>query len=177
MGMSREEKQIFASLQAQLAAMQNPASSPAQQALTDQALAGSQYFQKGDYSTLPKGMFFDFQQPTDQINQYKKLTNVGQGGTFALANNGNVGGRTAATANAGQYLNDKFARDAEQNYQTNISNASNRVVSGLQEAGSAKSQNDSAILSALSSMYNKPHQSSGILSGVLGAAGGILSHI
>lgn len=173
MGMSKSERQIFAQLQASLAALQNPASNPAQNFLTDQSIAGANYFNKGDYSTLPKGMFFDFQMPGENIKRYKQAVNVGQGGTFALANNS---GRGMAQQQAGQYLNDRFARDAGQNYQDNIARASGNVRAGLAQAAGAKSNTDSTILSALTNMYQKPSTPSG-LGSLLGGIGGLAAAI
>lgn len=160
--------------------MQNPASNPSQQFLTNQALEGANYFQKGEFSTLPKGMFFDFKMPQEDILKYKKLTNVGQGGTFALARNGE-GGRSRAQALQGKYLSDRFARDTMQNYQDNISNASGRVTAGLQQAAGAKSGQDSQVISALQNMYsmmaNQPEKKSkwgSILGGIGSIAGSFI---
>lgn len=160
--------------------MQNPASNPSQQFLTNQALEGANYFQKGEFSTLPKGMFFDFKMPQEDILKYKKLTNVGQGGTFALARNGESG-RGKAQALQGKYLSDRFARDTMQNYQDNISNASGRVTAGLQQAAGAKSNQDSQVISALQNMYsmmaNQPEKKSkwgSILGGIGRIAGSFI---
>lgn len=176
---SKAEKALqaqLAQLQAAIAQMQNPASNPAQQFLTQQALDGANYFNKGEFSTLPKGMFFDFKLPQEDIARYKKLTNVNQGGTFALAGN-SAGGRGKAQALQGKYLSDRFARDAQQNYQDNISNAAKNVQGGLAQAAGAQSQNQAQIVSALSNMYsnmaNQPKKPSAWGS-VLGAIGRII---
>lgn len=176
---SKAEKALqaqLAQLQAAISQMQNPASNPAQQFLTQQALDGANYFQKGEFSTLPKGMFFDFQMPQQDIEKYKKLTNVNQGGTFALANN-SAGGRGAAQALQGKYLGDRFARDTQQNYQDNISRASGNVRQGLAQSASATSQNQGQVVSALANMYgqmaNQPQKGSKWGS-VLGAIGRII---
>jgi len=166
----------LAQLQAAITQMQNPASNPAQQFLTQQALEGANYFKKGEYSNLPKGMFFDFKMPQEDILKYKKLTNVNQGGTFALAGN-NTGGRGSAQALQGKYLSDRFARDTQQNYQDNISNAAKNVQGGLAQAAGHQSQNNAQVVSALSSMYsnmaNQPKKPSAWGS-VLGAIGRII---
>ena len=57
MGMSKQEKEIWAKLTAALDRQMNPASNPAQQFLTNQALAGADYINKGDFRQLPKGQY------------------------------------------------------------------------------------------------------------------------
>lgn len=146
---SKTEKALLAAIaqmQSQIAKMQEPANNPAQKYLTDEALAGADWLKKGDYSALPKGMFFDFKMPSEQLDQYKKFSNVNQGGTFALGDNGGQGQRMNIEK---QYLSDKFARDASQNYQDNIRGAAQNIRGGLTAAAGAKSQNDTAIMQAL----------------------------
>ncbi len=172
--MSKEQKALYAQMTAMLAQMQNPATNPAQQYLTNEALAGADYLKKGDFSTLPKGMFFDFKMPQEDIARYKKLTNVNQGGTFALANNMGAGGRSKAQALQGKYLSDRFARDTQQNYQDNISKASGNIRGGLQQAAGYKTNQDSAIMSALNQTYQ--HAPKGFNWGsLLGGIGGMAS--
>jgi hypothetical protein len=151
MGMSKQEKALYAQLTAAITAMQNPKTNPAQDYLTTQALSGADWINKGEFSSLPKGMFFDFQAPAQQIEQYKKYADVGQGGTFALADNA---GRGAATQNQSQYLKDRFARDASQNYQTNVANAAGNIQGALGQAAGAKTGNDQAVIGALNSLFN-----------------------
>lgn len=139
----------LAQMQTQIAKMSDPASNPAQQYLTNEALAGAEWFKKGDFREKPKGMFFDFKMPSEQNDQYKKFANVNQGGTFALGDNSGSG---QAMGIQKQYLGDKFARDASQNYQDNVANAGQNVRGGLGAAAGAKSQNDSAVMSALQGM-------------------------
>jgi len=119
--------------------------------------------------------------PEQQIDQYKKLTNVNQGGTFALANggaNGNNSARTSATALQDQYLNDKFARDAEQNYQNNVAGAGQQIEGELGQAANANTQNSSQVLGALSNLYNSPAMNKpGLWGSIFGALGGIGSSI
>ena len=64
--MGRKEKEIYSSLLAAIKNMQNPASNPAQNALTNEALAAADVIKKGDFTHLPKGMFFDFDSPVEQ---------------------------------------------------------------------------------------------------------------
>ncbi len=151
MGLSKEEKALYAQLTAAISHMQDPHSNPAQEYLSNQAIAGADWLNKGDYSQLPKGMFFDFSMPAAQDETYKKLSNVSQGGTFALADSG---GRGAATQNQNKYLQDRFARDASQNYQDNISKAAGNIQGGLAQASGANVQNQQGVISALSSLFN-----------------------
>lgn len=187
--MSQEQKDIFAAFKNQLAKQQAVApwtqkANPAQDALTSNALAGNDYFQKGDYSSMPKGMFFNFQQPAEALDQYKKYANVGQGGTYALAQ-GNSGGRTAATAQQGQFLQDRFARDASQNYQNNIANAASNVQNALGQSSGANLQSQSldlqgqqvnnnqgqALLGTLGSLANSYINKPGLWGSILGLGG------
>jgi hypothetical protein len=91
-------------------------------------------------------MFLDFKRPQEQIKQYDNLLNVGNEGTAALADNGSMGN---AMALASGYRKDKFARDASQNYQDNISNASANIRGALGQASNYKSGNDATLLGAM----------------------------
>lgn len=176
--MSKKDDQLMAlinSMNAQISKMNDPASNPAQQYLTNQAISGSNWLQKGDYSSLPKGSFFNFETPVAQNEQYKKLANVSQGGTFALSD---MGGMGSAQNLQKQYLTDKFARDASQNYQNNIAGAAGNIQGALGQAAGAKTGLDSQIVNSMQGlggvigqMQNKP----GFWSSILGASGGILS--
>ncbi len=146
------EKALLAAIQqmqTQINKMNDPASNPAQQYLTNEALDGANWLKKGDYSQMPKGMFFDFKNPVEQNEQYKKLANVNQGGTFALADQT---GRGQAQGIQSKYLSDKFARDASQNYQDNIAGAAGNIRAGLGAAAGAKTGLDSQIFGALQGM-------------------------
>lgn len=177
MGMSKQEKQIWAQLQAAIANLSNPKSNPAQDFLTNEAISAANFIKGGEYGkALPKGMFFDFQMPAQMNEQYKKLANVNQGGTFALAQ-GNEGGKTSAQSLQGKYLADRFARDASQNYQNNISDASSNIRGALGQAAGATSQNQSAVVNALGSLYQMAPKKTSPWGSILGVAGGLLSHI
>lgn len=176
MGMSKEERAAYEQLTALIASMQNPKHNAAQDYLTQQSLTGAEYFKKGDYSSLPKGQFFNFDLPTAQNEQYKKYANVSQGGTFALANaQGANGARSQAQGLQSKYLSDRFARDASQNYQNNIANAAQNIQGGLQQAAGYQSGNDANVINALSGLFNSPVlQKHSIWGSVLGTVGGIL---
>lgn len=174
--MGKKSDKIYAELLASIKAMQNPASNPAQNYLTQEAMAGADFLKKGEYSQLPKGMFFNFKNPTEQLEQYKKFANVNQGGTFALANGqgGDMGGRTKATDLQGKYLKDRFARDAGQNYQDNISLAAGNIQGALGQAAGAKGQTDANVISALQNLYGSPALNKpSIWGSVIGAAGSL----
>lgn len=159
--MASKTKALLAAIEgmkAQIAKMQEPSQNPAQQFLTNEALTGAEWLKKGDYSQKPAGMFFDFKGPAEQIEQYKKFSNVSQDGTYALAAGGggattnDGGGRGEAQNLQNKYLQDKFARDASQNYQDNISNAAGNIRAGLGAAADAKSGLDSRVISAMSGL-------------------------
>lgn len=168
------QEALYQQLMAQITKLNTPEANPAQNYLTEQALAGGEFLKKGEYSQLPKGMFFDFKMPGEQLDQYKKFANVNQGGTFALANGGE--GRSKATGVQGKYLNDRFARDASQNYQDNIGRAAGGIRDSLAQASGYNTQNSSSIINALGGMYNtlanKPQKPS-IWGQILGTAGQI----
>ena len=84
MGQSKQQKRAFAALEAAVAKLSQPENNPAQNALTQEALAGADYLKKGDFSSLPKGQYFNFEMPAAQLEKYRNLTNVGNEGTFAL---------------------------------------------------------------------------------------------
>lgn len=174
---SKTEKALLAAIEgmkAQIAKMQEPSQNPAQQYLTNEALSGAEWLKKGDYSQKPTGMFFDFKGPAEQIEQYKKYSDVSQDGTFALADGA---GRGEAQNLQNKYLKDKFARDASQNYQDNISNAAGNIRAGLGAAADAKSGLDTRVMSAmqgLTGILGSMPQKTPWWQSILGAGAGIV---
>ncbi|HXG82647.1 MAG TPA: hypothetical protein VNI84_01345 [Pyrinomonadaceae bacterium] len=160
--MGKKKDRLYTQLLAAITKMQNPESNPAQNYLTQESMAGAEFLKKGDFAQLPKGMFFDFQMPGEQLKQYKNLKDVGSEGTFALGADG--GG---AHENAKNYLTDKFARDAAQNYQTNISGAASNIRGGLGQAAGAKGATDANVIGALQGLYSSMPKGGGLMS-VLG---------
>lgn len=163
-------------MQEQINAMKNPKSNPAQEALTNEALTGYEWLKRGDYAQKPTGMFFDFKNPVEQAEQYKKFANVNQGGTFALGDNA---GKGQAQGLQSKYLSDKFARDASQNYQDNISNSAGNIRSALAGAAGQAGDQQAQIASAIggfgklvASMPQKTPWWQSLLSGVVGGASG-----
>ncbi len=178
MGSSKEQKALFKQMTELIKQMSNPASNPSQQWLSNEALSAANTLKTGEYSKqLPKGMYLNFQDPAERNAQYKKLANVNQGGTFALANNGNAGERTAAQALQGKYLSDRFARDSSQQYQNDISNAWNNVRSGLGQASGYQVNNQGAVMNALQGAYQNAPQKTNWFSSILPLAGSALSLI
>lgn len=151
------EEALFRQLMAEITALRTPAANPAQTFLQNEAMAGGEWLKKGEFSSKPGNIFFDFKLPGENLEQYKKFADVNQGGTFALSDNG---GRSQATGIQNKYLKDKFARDASQNYQDNIGRASGTIRDSLAQASGASSSNNSAVINALGGMYqsllNKP---------------------
>lgn len=176
MGMSKEQKALYAKLTSMIDQMSRPQSNPAQNYLTNEALAGANWLKAGDYSSLPKGMFFNFEMPQEQLDRYKKAANVSQGGTFALAANapgGDVNGRTSATNLQGKYLQDKFARDSGLNYQNNVANAAQNVYGALGQSANATSQNQANVVNALQGAFSSLPQHQSVWGSILGAVGGL----
>lgn len=172
--MGKKQTAIYNQLLAAINKLQNPASNPAQQYLTNEALAGADWLKKGEFSSLPKGMFFDFKAPAQNIKDYNKYANVSTDGTYALGGGDGTGGRTNAQGLQSKYLADKFARDASQNYQDNISNAAGNIRSALGGAANANAQNSQQVISALGGLFGSPalNRQSG-WGGVLGILGGL----
>lgn len=173
--MGKRQNAIYSQLLAAINKLQNQDSNPAQKWLTNEALAGADWLKKGEFSSLPKGMFFDFQNPAEQMKQYQKYANVSADGTYALGDgSGSTEGRSAAQGLQSKYLKDKFARDASQNYQNNITGAANNIRGALGGAANASAQNSQQVISALSGLYGSPalNRPSGWGS-VLGMIGGL----
>lgn len=159
--MGKGQKKVLAELQAAIKAMQNPAANPAQNYLTQSAIEGAEFMKKGDFSQLPKGQFFDFKTPVEDMKQYDRLMNVGNTGTFALGDNEGSG---KALALAGDYRKNMFARSAADNYQNNIRGASARIQGGLEQAAGAKGQTDQSVVGALQGLYRSMPQGGGFMS-------------
>jgi len=175
MGMSKEGRAIFAKLTAALDKQANPAENPAQQFLTNQALAGADFINKGDFRTLPKGQYFNFEMPEEQLKQYKEAVNVGNEGSFALGDNEGAGKSMELSK---QYLIDKFARDSSLNFQNNIAQANENVNQGLQQASGYQTNQNSAVISALQGAMQvapKGFRWSSLLPGAISGAANVAS--
>jgi hypothetical protein len=175
MGMSKEEKALYAKLTAALDKQANPASNPAQEFLTNQALSGGDFISKGDFRTLPKGMYFNFEMPGEQLQKYRNAVNVGSEGSFAL---GDGAGAGKAMGLSKQYLVDKFARDSAQNYQNNIAQASANVNQGLQQASGYQTGQQQAVIGALQSAMQvapKGFRWSSLIPGAISGTANVLS--
>jgi hypothetical protein len=146
-----------------IADLSNPESNPAQNYLTQEAIQGAEYFKKGDYSSVPKGMFFNFQSPVDQMKQFDNYSNVGKEGNYALADNEGMGN---AISLAGDYRKNLFARDASQNFQNNIAGASDTIRGALGQASGAKGATDASTINALQGLYQLQPKGNGALPGL-----------
>ncbi len=136
---------------AEITALKTPAANPAQSLLQTDAIEGANWLKKGEYSSKPGNIFFDFEMPGKQLDSYKKTANVNQGGTFALANNE---GRSKATGVQSKYLGDKFARDVAQNYQSNIGQSAGNIRNALTQSSGAASGTNSSVINALGGIYS-----------------------
>lgn len=176
--MGKKTKALYNQLLAAITKMQNPDSNPAQKYLTDQAINASKWMQGGDYSQMPKGMFFNFENPAEQMKRYERTTNVSPMGTFALADSG---GHGKAMGLANQFLKDKFARDTGLNYQNNIAGAAGNIQGALQQASGYQGQNNQAVIGALQGLYhtmaNKPNMGGALLGAIGGLGSAAISKI
>ena len=143
-----------------------PEVNESQKYLTDQALAAAHQMDTGDFSTLPKNMFFNFSRPAEQKRQYEQLSNASNTGTFAL---GDTAGMGQANALQSKFMKDRFARDVGENYQNNIASAAGNVQNALAQSSSAEAnriafedQRKMGVINALGNLYQqKASQPSG----------------
>lgn len=159
---------------AEIRNLRNPANNPAQNLLTQDALAAGEQLRKGDFTNLQKGIYLDFDNPAQEREQYQKLANVGREGTFALGG-GTGGGEGAARSldTQAKYLADRFSRDASANFQDNVRSAAARVRDALGQSSGYQQNNQQSIISALSNLYGSLPKGNGFLGGLLGMVGGL----
>lgn len=169
-----KKNKIYNELLSELRKFSSGQTNPAQQQATSEALKGLNFFQKGDYRTLPTGYFFDFKTPAENIELYKRASNVSQDGLFGL---GDTTGQGKQLALQRQYLGDKFGRDAAANYEQNIGRAAQGVRESLNQASGASIQTSQIGLGTYGNLFNSLNKQGG--GGLLGAigqiGGGILS--
>lgn len=149
-------------------------------------MAAAELLKSRDYRNLNKdgNMLLNFEMPAEEQRKREILTNASKSGTFGLADNASAG---KATALAGQYMQDKFARDSAQNFQNNIQRAGDTTrgvlataAGGTADANALEQQRRLAALNSLGSLYNTQKSTNsqggaGILGGILGAGAGVAS--
>lgn len=150
---SRAQAALYDEMRRYLQRLQDDDNNPAQKWLTQHALGAANWLTQGDYSQLPKGMFYNFEMPEESNRRAKRAFDVNQLGTFSLGDNG---GRTKAAGLQTQYLKDRFARDTSLNYQNNIAQAAGNIQNALAQASGAKTGMDSQIISAFNSLNQSP---------------------
>lgn len=174
MGLSREEKKLFADITATLNQMKQP--SAAQQFLDNQAMEAANWVSRGDYRTRPNNAFFSIEDPTIANQQRKVMLDSVGDGVSALANG--TADSTALALNK-DYLNDKWARDSAANYQDQVSDFANRATGALGGSANAEAQRQSNLLSGqLSAMQVAPKKTSlfsSLIKGGISLAGNYLA--
>lgn len=153
-GDKKKKEAELKALQDEVTSLKNvQKSNPAQNFLTTSAIDAANQLKAGDFSQLPKGQFFNFNNPIEEAKQFENFENVGKEGRFALADNG---GMTNAFKLAGDFRKNKFARDASQNFQDNVANASANVTTQLGQAAGATNENNMNVINAMTGLYRTP---------------------
>jgi hypothetical protein len=177
----KKTKALYEELLKQIRAMQaapKPENKPLD-LMTQQAMEAAELLKSRDYNNLNKNgnMLLNFEMPAEQQRKRFLTTNAAKGGTFSLADNS---GATGATKIAGQYMQDRFARDTAQNFQDNIQRAGDTTratlataAGGVMDANSLEQQKRLAAMNALGSLYHTQksvNSSNNPLGAILGGA-------
>ncbi len=169
MGMSKEEKALYAKLTAAVDAQMKPESNPAQERLTNVALSDAESLKSGQL----KFPYLDLSTSSETRRQLQKIINPSLGGTYGQQN---VSGATKANQISGMAMNDQYARDAILNRQNSMFSMASDVNAKLQQASGAKYGNNQAVISGLNSAFQmapKGFRWSSLLAPALSAGAGI----
>jgi hypothetical protein len=141
MGLSKEEKKLFAQITASLDKMNTP--SAAQSFLDTQAMAAGNWIAGGDYRTRPSNAFIAIEDPAVENDRRRMMMDSAGSGTSALASGG--ADPTAIALNS-QYLNDRWARDSAANYQNQVAGVADRATGAVANSANSAFQRQSAVL-------------------------------
>lgn len=134
---------------ASLAAVRQPSAGEA--ALTSEATGLMDWIHKGDYTTRPKNLFFNYADPAARARKRELMMNSAPQGTAALgmgATNPNL------LAMNRQNLNDEWARDEAGQYEQDVSQAGLRATGILGDVAGLENQREGAALGSTTSMWN-----------------------
>lgn len=134
-----------------LAAVRAPSAGEA--ALTSEATGLMDWIHKGDYTTRPKNVFFNFADPAQRDAARRAQMNSGAQGIQALgAPNVNL------LAMEKQNLDDQWARDTAGQYEQDVSQAGTRAAGELGDVASLENARELGTLGATTSSYNIDQQ-------------------
>lgn len=109
------------------------------------------WIKKGDYTTRPKNLFFNYADPAARARKRELMMNSAPQGIAALgmgATNPNL------LAMNRQNLNDEWARDEAGQYEQDVSQAGARAAGMLGDVAGLENQREGLALGATSGIYN-----------------------
>ena len=118
-------------------------------ALTGEATGLLDWIHKGDYTTRPKNLFFNYADPAQRARQRETMMNAGSQGVYALgAPSPNL------LALNKQNLNDQWAQDMAGQYESDVSQAGIRASGALGDVAGMENARKLGRLGATTSGYN-----------------------
>lgn len=132
-----------------LAAVRSP--SVGEQALTGQATGLLDWINKGDYTTRPKNLFFNYADPAERQRKRELMMNAGAQGVAALGQGANPN----LLALNKQNLQDQFARDTAGQYESDVSQAGTRAAGMLGDVAGLENARELGTLGATTGMYGQ----------------------
>lgn len=134
---------------ASIAAVRTPSAGEA--ALTSEATGLMDWIKKGDYTSRPKNLFFNYADPAARQRKRELMMNSGPQGSAALG----MGGANAnLLALNRQNLNDEWARDEAGQYEQDVSQAGIRASGILGDVAGLENQREGMALGSTTSMWN-----------------------
>lgn len=132
-----------------LAAVRQP--SVGESALTSEATGLMDWIKKGDYTTRPKNLFFNYADPAARARKRELMMNARPQGIAAL---GYGGANPNLLALNRQNLQDEFERDSAAQYESDVSQAGIRAAGMLGDVAGFENQREGLALGATSGAYN-----------------------
>lgn len=132
-----------------LAAVRQP--SVGEAALTGEATGLMDWIKKGDYTSRPKNLFFNFADPASRARKRELMMNAGPQGTAAL---GMGGANPNLLALNRQNINDEWARDEAGQYESDVQQAGIRASGILGDVAGMENQREGMALGSTTSMWN-----------------------
>lgn len=132
-----------------LAAVRQPSAGEA--ALTSEATGLMDWIKKGDYTTRPKNLFFNYADPATRARKRELMMNSRPQGIAAL---GYGSANPNLLAMNRQNLQDEWARDEAAQYESDVSQAGIRAAGMLGDVAGLENQREGLALGATSGMWN-----------------------
>lgn len=131
-----------------LAAVRGP--SVGEAALTGEATGLMDWIKKGDYTSRPKNLFFNYADPAQRQRQREQMMNAGPQGVAALGQGANAN----LLALNKQNLSDTWARDMAGQYESDVSQAGIRAAGMLGDVAGLENAREGMALGSTTSSYN-----------------------